>query len=182
MPSVGRPSEAFSSPSEDDQDHASTHQEAIKSPFTASGVPDRFARKLKSIPGVARVDALTGEYLLINNKLFAAPPIRGLTQRFVPPAGQRGTYLSVIPAVDPLSSRGERLVKDIRSTPAPFAFTVAGLSARLVDTKEAVLSRVPLALGLVAFATFVLLFLMTGSLLIPVKALLLTSHHTISSR
>jgi RND superfamily putative drug exporter len=32
---------------------------------------------------------------------------------------------------------------------------------------------VPLAIGLVAFATFVLLFLMTGSLLIPLKALLL---------
>jgi len=134
---------------------------------------DRFARKLKNIPGVSRVDAITGEYLLVNDKFVAAPPIPGLSQRFVPPKGQRGTYLSVVPAVEPLSSRGEQLVKDIRGTSAPFAFTVAGLSARLVDTKEAVLSRVPLALGLVAFATFVLLFLMTGSLLIPVKALLL---------
>src|SRR5207244_10158189 len=61
----------------------------------------------------------------------------------------------------------------IRATPSRYPLTVAGLSARLVDTKEAVLSRVPLALGLVAFATFVLLFLMTGSLLIPVKALVL---------
>jgi RND superfamily putative drug exporter len=134
---------------------------------------DRFARELKSLPGVARVDALTGEYLVISKKLVAAPPIPGLAQRFAPPSGQRGTYLSVIPDVDPLSSRGEQLVKDVRSTPAPFHFAVAGLSARLVDTKESVLSRLPLALGLVAFATFVLLFLMTGSLLIPVKALLL---------
>jgi RND superfamily putative drug exporter len=134
---------------------------------------EHFARKLKSIPGVTRVDAVTGEYLVLNGKFFAAPPIPGLSERFVPPKGQSGTWLSVIPAVDPLSSQGERLVKDIRSTPAPFRFTVAGLSARLVDTKHSVLSRVPLALGLVALATFILLFLMTGSLLIPVKALVL---------
>jgi putative drug exporter of the RND superfamily len=134
---------------------------------------DRFARTLKGLPGVARVDALTGEYLSFNNQLIAAPPIPGLSQRFEPPPGQRGTYLSVIPDVDPLSSKGEQLVKDVRSTPAPFHFTVAGLSARLVDTKQSVLSRLPLALGLVALATFVLLFLMTGSLLIPIKALLL---------
>jgi putative drug exporter of the RND superfamily len=36
-----------------------------------------------------------------------------------------------------------------------------------------VISRLPLALGLVAFATYVLLFLMTGSLLVPLKALVL---------
>ncbi|MGZ6993729.1 MAG: MMPL family transporter, partial [Acidimicrobiia bacterium] len=60
----------------------------------------------------------------------------------------------------------------LKSTTA-FPFLVAGSSARLVDTKEAVLSRLPLALFLIAFATFVLLFMMTGSLLVPLKALLL---------
>src|SRR5262249_30232502 len=142
-------------------------------PVADRGEIDRLARKLKNLPGVTRVDALTGEYLLINNKFVAAPPIPGLSERFVPPKGEKGTYLSVIPTVDPLSSQGEQLVKDIRATPSRFPFTVAGLSARLVDTKHAVLSRVPLAIALVAFATFVLLFLMTGSLLIPLKALLL---------
>jgi len=142
-------------------------------PKTSRDAIDRFARELKNIPGVARVDALTGEYLVINKRLVAAPPIPGLTQRFAPPAGQRGTYLSVVPDVDPLSSRGEQLVKDIRSSPAPFPFKVSGLSARLVDTRKSVISRLPVALGIVAIATFVLLFLMTGSLLIPIKALLL---------
>ena len=43
----------------------------------------------------------------------------------------------------------------------------------LVDTKESVLAVLPWTLGLIALATFVLLFLMTGSLLVPIKALLL---------
>jgi RND superfamily putative drug exporter len=132
-----------------------------------------FATELANIPNVARVDALTGEYLVVSKAVVPLPPIPGVVQRFKPPAGQRGTYLSVVPDIEPLSSRGEQLVKDVRAAHAPFKFTVSGLSARLVDTKESVISRLPLALGLVAFATFVLLFLMTGSLLIPIKALVL---------
>lgn len=133
---------------------------------------DRFARRLAVIPGVARVDALTGEYSILDHKVVAFPPI-ALAKRFVPAVGQRGTYLSVVPDVEPLSNRGEQLVKDLRATPAPFHFLVAGSSARLVDTKQAVISRLPWALGLIAVATFVLLFLMTGSLLVPIKALVL---------
>ena len=133
---------------------------------------DRFARRLAVIPGVARVDTLTGEYLVLNRKVVAAPPI-SLANRFVPPAGHRGTYLSVVPDVEPLSSQGETLVRDIRAVPAPFHFLVSGTSAQLVDTDKVVLSRLPWALGLIGLATFVLLFLMTGSLLVPIKALVL---------
>ena len=133
---------------------------------------DTFARELASLPGVARVDALSGEYLVIGKRVVAIPPI-SVAERFRPPAGQTGTYLSVVPSIEPLSSAGKQLVADVRAAPAPFDFSVAGLSARLVDTREAVISRLPLAIALVALATFVLLFLMTGSLLIPVKALLL---------
>lgn len=122
--------------------------------------------------GVARVDALTGEYLMVNHKVVAAPPI-SLAKRFVPPAGHLGTYLSVVPDVEPLSSQGEKLVRDLRATPAPFRFLVGGTSARLVDTNKVVLSRLPWALGMIGVATFVLLFLMTGSLVVPIKALVL---------
>ena len=142
-------------------------------PTTDLKAIDSFAKELAGIPNVARVDALTGEYLVINKIVAPVPPIPGVVQRFKPPPGQRGTYLSVVPDIEPLSSRGEQMVKDVRAAHAPFKFTVSGLSARLVDTRESVISRLPLALGLVALATFVLLFLMTGSLLIPVKALVL---------
>ena len=134
---------------------------------------DAFAKRLAAVPNVSRVDALTGEYLVIKHKVIpvAAARDRGTASRRRPV--QRGTYLSVVPTVDPLSSQGARLAKNLRAAPAPFHFLVAGSSARLVDTKKAVISRLPLALGLVAFATYVLLFLMTGSLLVPLKALVL---------
>jgi len=127
-----------------------------------------------TVPGVARVDALTGEYLILNHKIVAAPPI-SLAKRFAPPPGHSGTYLSVVPDVEPLSSQGETLVKDLRSVPAPFHVLVAGTSAQLVDTNKVVLGRLPWALGMIALATFVLLFVMTGSLLVPMKALVLNT-------
>ncbi len=95
------------------------------------------------------------------------PPPSGLGDRFHPDNGGDGTWLSVVPSIEPHSAAGERLVKDIRAINAPFKFTVAGTSAVLVDTKQSVLDVLPWTLGLIALATFVLLFLMTGSLLVP---------------
>ncbi|MGZ4121299.1 MAG: MMPL family transporter [Actinomycetota bacterium] len=139
---------------------------------------DAFAKKIEKVPGVVRIDAVTGFYgdVLSNGKHTFIPPELGpkaITQRFIARPGQHGTYLSVVPDVEPFSSQGEKLVKDIRATSAPFKFEVAGLSAQLVDTKHAVISRLPIALGFIALATFVLLFMMTGSILVPVKALVL---------
>ncbi len=131
-----------------------------------------FAKTLAALPGVARVDASNGSYLPTKDGVAVAPP-NDLSARFVPERGAVGTWLSVVPDIEPHSAAGEQLVKDIRGTEAPFAFSVAGESATLVDTKESVLSVLPWALGLIALATFVLLFLMTGSLLVPVKALAL---------
>jgi RND superfamily putative drug exporter len=75
--------------------------------------------------------------------------------------------------VEPISAEGEQLVQDVRSTPAPFDTLVTGRSAELVDSKESVFSRLPLAAAIIAVVTFALLFLMTGSVLVPIKAIVL---------
>jgi RND superfamily putative drug exporter len=104
--------------------------------------------------------------------VLAVPP-DPLSQRFAPPRDTASALVSVVPNVEPVSTAGERLVHDIRATNAPFRFDVAGTSAQLVDSKQAVLDRLPLVFGVIALATFILLFLMTGSVLVPIKALAL---------
>jgi RND superfamily putative drug exporter len=87
---------------------------------------------------------------------------------------QGGTVLRVVPAVEPNSPEGEQLVSDLRAVDSPVGdVLVGGSAAELVDTKAALLDRLPLAVGLVFGLTMVLLFLFTGSVLIPVKALVL---------
>jgi RND superfamily putative drug exporter len=93
-----------------------------------------------------------------------------MSARFAAPTA---TWLSVVLSVEPLSPAGETVVHAVRGAAAPFPVLVGGPSAQLVDTKAAILSRLPLALLIIAVTTFVLLFLMVGSLLVPVKALAL---------
>ena len=135
-----------------------------------------FAAKLAQLPGVYRVDAATGyDKLRLGGKEIPNPGATALSSRFLSPPDMSGTYISVVPNIEPYSRQGEQLVKDIRAlrSTTPFDFLVAGSSANLVDTKEAVISRLPLALLLIAVATFILLFMMTGSVLVPIKALVL---------
>ena len=141
-------------------------------PATDGAAIDAFARDVAALDGVARVDAVTGYYAHSDDGVEVLPP-DALSQRFTPARGTRGTVVSVVPDVEPVSRAGEHLVDDVRSTTAPFGFAVGGPSAQFVDSKDGVIARLPLAIVLVAGATFVLLFLMTGSVLVPVKALAL---------
>ena len=64
-------------------------------------------------------------------------------------------------------------MKELRSDRPGFATEVGGPAAVLVDTKKETVARLPIAFGVIAVATFVLLFLMTGSIAVPVKALVM---------
>ncbi len=133
------------------------------------GDMDRYAASLSAVPAVARVDGPKGSY--IGGQLVLPGEGNPLYQRFVGPGG--GAYLSVIPAVEPLSGEGERLVRAVRAVPAPSPVLVGGQSAMLVDSKASLVAKLPLAAGIIAVVTFVVLFLMFGSLLVPAKAVVL---------
>ena len=125
-----------------------------------------YATRLSEVDGVARVDAVTGFFADGGQE---APPI-DLSERY---GNDQGTWFSVVPSVEPLSAEGEELVADLREVPAPFDVLVGGASAELVDAKDTLFARLPIALVIIAVLTFVLLFLMVGSLLVPAKALVL---------
>ena len=95
---------------------------------------------------------------------------RSRRKRFAAPTA---TWLSVVPSVDANSTEGEAVVHRVRDLPAPFAVKVTGQAAQLVDTKASLLGHLPAAAAVVALVTFAVLFLMTGSVVVPAKALLL---------
>jgi RND superfamily putative drug exporter len=117
---------------------------------------------------VSRVDAATGSY--VNGQRVLGPSL--ISVRFAP-EGANGTWLSVVPAVEPVSLQGEQLVKDVRHVDAPFAVKVGGASAELVDAKDSLFRLLPIAAGLIAVVSFVALFMMFGGLLVPLKAVVL---------
>ncbi len=127
---------------------------------------DDYAKRLSALEGVSRVDAVTGFYIDGARVL----PANELSARF---AADGGTFLNVVPSVEPVSEEGENLVKAIRSLDAPFDVKVSGNSAQLVDAKASIFAKVPLAAGIIGLVTFTVLFLMFGSLLVPLKAVVL---------
>jgi RND superfamily putative drug exporter len=139
-------------------------------PTDRTGQIESYAIRLSELSGVARVDARTGSYA--DGRQLVGPTAGA--RRFEPRApGSRATWFSVVPAVEANSPAGERLVHEVRGAEAPWPVRVAGPAAELVDGKDSLFARMPLALGLIALSTFVLLFMMFGGLLVPVKALVI---------
>ncbi len=127
---------------------------------------ETYAASLSMVRDVARVDGANGSWVA-GKKVAPANPA---SARFV---AASSTWLSVVPSIEPVSDAGSTMVKAIRAVDAPFDTKVGGPSAELVDSKASLFARLPWAGGIIAVVTFILLFLMFGGLLVPLKALLL---------
>jgi RND superfamily putative drug exporter len=152
----------------------------VGAPGSRAGETDELASQLAALPDVARVDAATGTYcgeglayLGCTPGHLVLPGGEGRYLRFDSEGAGGSTYLSVVPDVDPLSADAESLVQRIRDLDTPYEVQVTGMSAELHDTKAALFDRLPLAAGIIALVTFLVLFLQFGSVVIPVKAVIL---------
>ncbi len=74
--------------------------------------------------------------------------------------------------ISPDSAEAVKLVRDLRELDTNIDVWIGGQAAGQADFSGALIDGLPFAGGLVLLATFILLFLMTGSVLVPVKALL----------
>ncbi|WP_069385389.1 MMPL family transporter [Cellulosimicrobium cellulans] len=90
------------------------------------------------------------------------------------------TVVQLTPAGEATGAQAQQLVRDVRDLRTEHfgaggstVVQVAGPAADVVDTQQQLLDRLPLALGVVVAATFVLLLALTRSVVVPIKALLL---------
>jgi RND superfamily putative drug exporter len=83
--------------------------------------------------------------------------------------------IDVIPAGTAQGAAARHLVTELRDHRPAFRTWVTGQQAFLTDFNATIAQRLPYALAIIGLATFVLLFLMTGSVLIPVKALVMNT-------
>ena len=107
-----------------------------------------YAKRVRSLPGVTAVDvdgSLSGDLAVVN----------------------------VVPSGTSQGQAARDLVQALRENRPEFTTYVTGTAAFLVDYQNHISERLPWALTLIALATFVLLFLMTGSVLVPLKALIM---------
>jgi putative drug exporter of the RND superfamily len=81
--------------------------------------------------------------------------------------------ISLSTRLDSSSGAAQKLVREVRATAAPpgSAALVGGATATLIDAKHAIGSHLWLALLIIVVTTLILLFLFTGSVVQPVRAL-----------
>jgi RND superfamily putative drug exporter len=126
---------------------------------------DKYAADLSRVVDVSAVSAPTGAF------------VRG--ERVGPPTGATGfadgsAFLTVNSTAPLFSQASDTQLKRLHQVPGPAGRSVdmAGVAQVNRDSVDAVTERLPVVLGLMAAITFVLLFLLTGSVVLPVKALL----------
>ncbi|MGW8767185.1 MMPL family transporter [Streptomyces sp. NPDC055815] len=90
-------------------------------------------------------------------------------------AGDGSAYFTVVPEGETVGAGAQRVVGELRAAEAPFATSVTGPAAVLVDSKDAIAERLPWAAGIIVLVTLILVFLLTGSLVVPVQAVLLNA-------
>ena len=73
----------------------------------------------------------------------------------------------------PRSPEAQQLIHDLRDVPAPAGTLVGGVAADYTDTQDGISQTLPLALGWIAISVLILLFVFTGSIILPIKAVLL---------
>ncbi|MGW2934393.1 MMPL family transporter [Streptomyces sp. NPDC001156] len=116
--------------------------------------------------------ATPAQYAAYKDRVAALPEVQRVEGPLV--SGEKA-YFTVQPRGEAVDSGAQRLVGELRGVRAPFDTSVTGTAAILVDSKHAIAERLPWAAAVIAAITLLLVFLLTGSVLIPVQAVLLNA-------
>ncbi|MDW4917000.1 MMPL family transporter [Streptomyces californicus] len=86
-------------------------------------------------------------------------------------------YYNVLPEGEAVGEATQQLVRDLRAVRSASSLdvSVTGTAAVLVDSKDAIADRLPWALAIIVVVTLLLVFLLTGSVLIPLQAVVLNA-------
>ncbi len=100
----------------------------------------------------------------------------GIAQASGPVALAPGTWeITLVGPADPISAAGQQAVTAVRALPAPVPVLVGGSAADFADQGTTIAATLPLAIAILVIVTVVVLWLMTGSVILPFKTLLMNA-------
>jgi uncharacterized membrane protein YdfJ with MMPL/SSD domain len=121
---------------------------AIEAPRSAAGEVAAYAQHVKGLPGAAAVQGPR-------------------------PSGPGLWRIDVIPRDKALATSSQKLVDAVRNTKSSFPVLAGGDSAAFVDQGNSLSSSLPLGLAVLVVTTLILLFALTGSVVLPIKSLVM---------
>jgi RND superfamily putative drug exporter len=83
--------------------------------------------------------------------------------------------VQVISSVPSRSTDSLQVIHDIRSLEKPTGTLIGGAAADFTDSQDGIAKTLPLALGWIALTVLILIFIFTGSIILPIKAVILNA-------
>ena len=80
---------------------------------------------------------------------------------------------AAIHSMGPRTNEAQKMIQALRALPAPKGTLIGGVAADYTDTQAGIANTLPWAFGWIALGVLILLFLFTGSLILPIKAVIL---------
>jgi RND superfamily putative drug exporter len=138
----------------------------------AQVIADRFPGQEGSpieilIPGGTQKTAEVTSYL----KLVSA--VSGIVRVNPPQSNRQDLRVTAIQAMPSRTTLAEKVIHALRDIPAPSGTLIGGAAADFTDTQSGIAHTLPWALGWIAFSVLILIFIFTGSIILPIKAVIL---------
>ena len=154
------------------------------SPLTRDRIADQYAldKRIAQIPGINKVTSIYDlgsnlslydyEQMYTGNVSNLPAAVQPLVTSTV---GKNVVLIQATSGADPYSDSARNTLKTLRADPGVSGgqVLVGGQTAVDVDVIKFIYDQVPLAVGSVVIATYILLFLLTGSVVLPLKAVIL---------
>ena len=83
--------------------------------------------------------------------------------------------VQVISSVASRSTASEEVIHKIRALDSPEGTLIGGAAADFTDSQDGIASKLPFALGWIALTVLILIFVFTGSIILPIKAIILNA-------
>jgi RND superfamily putative drug exporter len=126
---------------------------------------------------IATIDIIVldsaGKESEISSYIEKIKKVSGIVSVAAPQAIGNDIQITAYESMLPRSPEAQQLIHDLRDLPAPAGTLIGGVAADYTDTQDGIAETLPLALGWIAISVLILLFVFTGSIILPIKAVLL---------
>ena len=133
---------------------------------------DRFAGQTNNPVEIIIFDG-AGKTLEISEYSEEIATVSGIVAVQPPQVIGQDVRLVAFHSMLPRTPDAQKLIHDIRDLKAPDGTLVGGVAADYTDSQDGISKTLPWALGWIALSVFILIFVFTGSIILPIKAVLL---------
>ncbi len=99
--------------------------------------------------------------------------IKGIVRMNPPQTSGADLRISAVQLMPSRTTQAEVMIHALRALPAPAGTIVGGPAADFTDSQDGIAHTLPWALGWIALSVLILIFVFTGSIILPIKAVIL---------